>query len=111
MIAGMDCRSLKLSPLSFPIGTAFPAPPARGRPMSLRGRRDEAIQPRGFNVRRSGLLRSARNDRKGDSMPDLPIPVYWSIPAFIGLLLLELWVARRQQRRLHKGRDTAVSLG
>ena len=44
-------------------------------------------------------------------MPELPNPVYWSIPGFVGLLLLELWVARRQQKRLHEGKDTLTSLG
>ena len=44
-------------------------------------------------------------------MPDLPNPVYWSIPAFLGLLLVEYVVARRQRRRLFEGRDTATSLG
>ena len=44
-------------------------------------------------------------------MPELPNPVYWSIPAFIALLLVELWVARRSRRRLHEGKDTATSLG
>ena len=44
-------------------------------------------------------------------MPELPNPVYWAIPAFIGLLLVEYAVARRQQRRLFEGKDTATSLG
>ncbi|HEX8379747.1 MAG TPA: sterol desaturase family protein, partial [Allosphingosinicella sp.] len=44
-------------------------------------------------------------------MPELPNPVYWSIPGFIGLLVLELWVARRSRRRLHEGKDTLTSLG
>jgi sterol desaturase/sphingolipid hydroxylase (fatty acid hydroxylase superfamily) len=44
-------------------------------------------------------------------VPDLPNPVYWSIPGFIALLLLELWVARRRQSRLHEGKDTLTSLG
>jgi sterol desaturase/sphingolipid hydroxylase (fatty acid hydroxylase superfamily) len=44
-------------------------------------------------------------------VPELPNPIYWSIPGFVGLLLLELWVAKRQRRRLHEGKDTLTSLG
>ncbi|HEX2764514.1 MAG TPA: sterol desaturase family protein [Allosphingosinicella sp.] len=44
-------------------------------------------------------------------MPELPNPVYWSIPAFIALLALELWIARRRGGGLHERRDTLTSLG
>lgn len=44
-------------------------------------------------------------------MPELPNPVYWSIPAFILLLLAELWVARRRRLALHERKDTLTSLG
>jgi sterol desaturase/sphingolipid hydroxylase (fatty acid hydroxylase superfamily) len=44
-------------------------------------------------------------------VPQLPNPVYWAIPAFIALLALELWGARRSGKRLHEGKDTRTSLG
>jgi sterol desaturase/sphingolipid hydroxylase (fatty acid hydroxylase superfamily) len=44
-------------------------------------------------------------------VPELSNPVYWSIPGFVALLLIELWVAKRQRRQLHEGKDTLTSLG
>jgi sterol desaturase/sphingolipid hydroxylase (fatty acid hydroxylase superfamily) len=42
--------------------------------------------------------------------PDLPSPVDIAIPAFVLLILAEMWVARRRDRSRYEPRDTLTSL-
>ena len=43
-------------------------------------------------------------------MPDLPNPVDYAIPAFIALILVELWWAKRRAPHAYEPRDTLTSL-
>ncbi|MFN3819037.1 sterol desaturase family protein [Blastomonas sp.] len=43
-------------------------------------------------------------------MPDLPNPTELAIPAFVLLMLVEIWWVRRRDRRAYEPRDTLTSL-
>ncbi len=42
--------------------------------------------------------------------PDLPSPTEFAIPAFVLLILIEIWWVRRRDRRAYEPRDTLTSL-
>jgi sterol desaturase/sphingolipid hydroxylase (fatty acid hydroxylase superfamily) len=47
---------------------------------------------------------------EGWRVPDLPNPVDYAIPAFIALILVELWWAKRRAPHAYEPRDTLTSL-
>ena len=44
-------------------------------------------------------------------MPTLPNPVDYAVPAFVILVLFEMWLSRRRDRAAYEPRDTLTSLG